>query len=229
VLTGLAGCFSSRPADIQAFLKPDQALVTADSYVLKPPDEIEIHCIKVPEIDKQRQQIRPDGKVSFEGIGTIEAAGKTPEQLMGLLREGLSGLYQLSGTSPVDVRVTVYRSTNYYVLGEVTFPGPKVCTGRDMAFSAIAQARPTILAWKERVQVVRPPLQKSDRARVFELDFDRMSAHGDLRKNVLLQEGDVIYVPPTVLAALAMKIEEFIRPIGRAFATVNIMPGMPTP
>jgi hypothetical protein len=50
-----------------------------------------------------------------------------------------------------------------------------------------------------------------------------MSAHGEINKDVLLQEGDVIYVPPTVLAAIAMKIEEIIRPIARAFAGVNIV------
>ena len=58
---------------------------------------------------------------------------------------------------------------------------------------------------------------------IFEVDFDRMAAHGELGKNVLLQEGDVIYVPPTVLAALAMKIEEVIRPIARAFTGVYLV------
>jgi hypothetical protein len=50
-----------------------------------------------------------------------------------------------------------------------------------------------------------------------------MAAHGDASKNILLQEGDIIYVPPTVLAAIAMKVEEVIRPIARAFAGVNIV------
>jgi hypothetical protein len=47
-----------------------------------------------------------------------------------------------------------------------------------------------------------------------------MMAHGDTTKNVLLEEGDVIYVPPTVLGWMALKIEEFIRPIARAFSGV---------
>ena len=50
-----------------------------------------------------------------------------------------------------------------------------------------------------------------------------MAAHGELGKNVLLQEGDIIYVPPTVLSAISMKIEEVIRPIARAFSGVYIM------
>ena len=39
------------------------------------------------------------------------------------------------------------------------------------------------------------------------------------------QEGDIIYVTPTVLAAVAMKVEEFLRPIARAFSGYYIMGG----
>ncbi len=59
---------------------------------------------------------------------------------------------------------------------------------------------------------------KNVKPKIFEVNFGRMAAHGEQSKDVLLQEGDVIYVPPTILAAVAMKIEEFIRPIGRALS-----------
>lgn len=54
-----------------------------------------------------------------------------------------------------------------------------------------------------------------------------MIVHGDISKDVLLQEGDTIYVPPTVLAAIALKIEEVIRPIARAFSGVCIVQAGP--
>lgn len=44
----ITGCFSSNPQDIQAFLKPYQTDVTAEKYILQPPDEIEIHCAGYP-------------------------------------------------------------------------------------------------------------------------------------------------------------------------------------
>jgi hypothetical protein len=53
IMIGLTGCFSSRPKDIEAFLRPHEADVTTESYVLQPPDEIEIHCSRVPEIHLQ--------------------------------------------------------------------------------------------------------------------------------------------------------------------------------
>jgi protein involved in polysaccharide export with SLBB domain len=226
-LTSLTGCFSSNPNDIKAFVRPDRINVTAANYILQPPDEIEIHCSRIPEIDKQSQQIRPDGKVVFEGLGEIDAAGKTPKQLADLLYEKALTLYALTGENPIEVRVTKYKSCVYYVLGQVYFPGPKECTGRETILTALARARPTVLAWIDRIQVIRPSADKKIKPKIFELNYDRMTAHGDTSQNVLLQEGDIVYVPPTVLAAIAMKVEEFFQPIGRAFSTVNIMEAPP--
>lgn len=225
---GLTGCFSSRPEDIEAFLMPRDVNVTTDRYVLQPPDGIEIYCSKVPEIHLQRQRIRPDGKVSFEALGEIEVAGKTPQEVADVLRRKVVELYTLPGDNPIDVRVFAYLSKVYYVLGQVSTPGPKDYTGRDTLLSALAEAQPNPLAWEERIQVIRPSADKTVRPKIFEVNFDRMSAHGDTSKDVLLQEGDIVYVPPTVFAAAAMVIEELIRPIARAFSGVYIMQAGPT-
>jgi len=222
-LVGLVGCFSSHPKDIEAFVRPTEVIVTADSYVLQPPDEIEVHCSKVPEIHLQRQRIRPDGKVGFETLGEFEAAGKTPEELASALQQKVVQLYTLVGDKPIEVRLIAYQSKVYYVLGQVYLPGPKLYTGRDSVLSALAEAQPNPMGWLERVQVIRPSADKSVKPKIFEINFDRMMAHGDTSKDVLLEEGDIIYVPPTVLAAIAMKVEEAIRPIARAFAGVNIV------
>lgn len=212
------GCFSSSPDDIMYFRKPDEVNTTANSYVLEPPDEIEISCEQFPVINKQRQRIRPDGKISFEGIGEIMAAGLTPEQLTQNIRTKIDNLYRLTGVNPVDVKISVYQSKVYYVLGQVNNPGPKIYTGRDTIFTAISQADPNPMAWLERIQIIRPNGNPKFRAAIFELNYDKMMAHGDTTSNVLLQEGDVIYVPPTVLAWMALKVEEVIRPIARAFS-----------
>ncbi len=223
VTISLTGCFSSHPKDIEAFLKPRQVNVTADTYVLQPPDEIEVYCSKVPEIHQQRQRIRPDGKLSFESLGEIEAAGKTAAEVSSLLRTKVLDLYKLQGKQPVDIRIVAYRSKWIYVLGEVYLPGPKVYTGRDTMLHAVAGAKLNPMAWKQRIQVIRPSSEKGIKPKIFEVDFNRMVAHGDTSKIVLLQEGDIIYVPPTPLAAVAQVIEEFARPIGRAFSTVTVV------
>ncbi|MEJ2647724.1 MAG: polysaccharide biosynthesis/export family protein [Sedimentisphaerales bacterium] len=219
----VAGCFSSYPKDIKYFKMPYEVNTSTNTYVLQPPDEIEILCSKVPIINQQRQRIRPDGKISFEDIGEIEAAGKTPAQLSEDIRQKVMELYKLTGENPVDVRIYSYQSKVYYVLGQVNQPGPRVYTGRDTLLKAISMAEPNPMAWIERIQIIRPSKDKDVRPAVFELNYNRMMAHGDTTKNVLLQEGDVIFVPPTVLGWMALKVEEVIRPIARAFTGAYIV------
>jgi polysaccharide export outer membrane protein len=222
MVIGLTGCFSSNPSDIVAFTKPYEVDVTSDKYVLEPPDEIVVFCAKVPEIHDQRQKIRPDGKVSFEGIGELEAAGKTPQELASDLRMKVLDLYKSEHVveKAIDLRIMSFQSKVYYVLGQVYEPGPRIYTGRDSVLTAIALAQPNPMAWIERIQVIRPSDNQNMKPKVFEMNFDRLMAHGDTSKNVLLQEGDIIYVPPTILGWMALKIEEAIRPIARAFSGV---------
>jgi polysaccharide export outer membrane protein len=219
----LTGCFSSNPEDIRAFTKPHEADITAENYILEPPDEVMIFCIKAQEIHEKIQQIRPDGKISFEKIGEIEAAGKTPKQLAEDIRLKVVEHYQITSDYPVNVRVTAFQSKVYYVLGQVYSPGPRIYTGRDTVLTAIALAHPNPMAWIERIQIIRPSLDQNMKPKVFEMNFDRLMAHGDRTKDVLLQEGDIIYVPPTILGWISLKIEEVIRPIARAFSGVYII------
>jgi polysaccharide export outer membrane protein len=214
--TLLAGCYA-KPENIQAWTKPYETNVTADHYVVQPPDELELRCAQVPEVNLQRQRVRPDGKISFEVLGDFEVAGKTPEEISVDVGARVKEHYTLSEDHAVDVRIAVFASHVYYVLGQVTRPGPRNYTGRDSTLTTISEAQPNSLAWQRRVQVVRPAGQEGTEPLVFELDYKKMIARGDTTKDVLLQEGDIVYIPPTVLASIGMVIEEFISPVARAF------------
>jgi polysaccharide biosynthesis/export protein len=218
----LSGCFSSHPEDIEAFVMPDKANTTSEKYILQPPDEVKVYCTKIPEIDKQAQRIRPDGKVSFESIGELQAAGKTPSQLAADIRVKVLELYkaELIGENSIDLRIEAFQSMKYYVLGQVNNAGPRIYTGRDTVLTAISVAQPNPMAWVERIQIIRPSSEEGVKPYIFEINYDRMIAHGDTTKNVLLQEGDIIYVPPTILAWVALRIEEVLRPVARAFSLV---------
>jgi len=227
MVVSLTGCMSSNRKNIEAFNKPDELDVTCKSYVLQPPDEIEVRCEAVSEIDLQRQRIRPDGKIGFEGIGEIYVAGKTPSEVSELIKEKVLGLYTLTGDNPIDVRVVQFESKVYYVLGQVDRPGPKDYTGRDTVLSAVAEAGLIPRSWEERTQVIRPSKDKNIKPKIFELNVDRMIAHGDASKNVLLQEGDIVFIPPTILGALGLMLEEALSPVRQIFSTANVVAGAP--
>lgn len=226
LLAMLTGCYSANPEDIAFFKRPDEVNVTSDKYILQPADVIQIQASKIPELHLQEQQIRPDGKVTFETIGSFEAAGKTPEQLADLMYQKASELYALTTQHPIDVRILEFHSSYYYVLGQVYLGGPKEATGRDSALFAIALAKPSVLASIGHIQVIRP--SDDGDPKIFELDYGKMIVHGDTSKDVLLQEGDIVYVPPTILARVGLFLEQLLTPVGRAFSTVNVVQGPPS-
>jgi len=227
-VTLIAGCFASNPEDIQAWVKPYEVNVTAENYRVQPPDEIEVHCSQVAEVHMQRQRVRPDGKVSFEGIGEVDVAGKTPKEIADAINQRIEDLYKLGGDHPVDVRIAAYISQVYYVVGQVVRAGPRTYTGRDSLLTALAMAQPNSMAWESRVQVIRPAAHEGEDPRIFEVNYDKMVSRGDTTKDVLLEEGDIVYVPPTILAAAGMIIEEFISPIARAFYGYYLVSNPPT-
>ena len=117
----------------------------------------------------------------------------------------------------MDVRITAYASKVYYVVGQVYRPGPRNYTGRDSLLMALAAAQPNPMAWEQRVQVIRPAAREDEDPRIFEVNYEKMISRGDTTMDVLLEEGDIVYVPPTILASIGMVLEEFISPVARAF------------
>ncbi|HDS85465.1 MAG TPA: hypothetical protein ENN97_09765 [Phycisphaerales bacterium] len=227
----LSGCFAAQAEDLNAFLAPDEADITGEDYIIQPPDRITVVASDVPELRDsgtqlgQTQEIRPDGMISYEKIGEIPVAGKTPRQVAELIAQRLSDLYKLTGDYPIDVRVN-NQSKLYYVLGQVRQPGAKIFTGRETTLSALAKAIPTDYAWKEQIQVIRPSLMGGEPSKIFRLNYRDMVIRGRTDQIVLLEEGDIIYVPPTVFAAIGITVGEIVGPILQGGRTVQMMGGL---
>ena len=230
VITLVSGCFSAQPEDLNAFKTPDQADVTGEDYIIQPPDRITIIAKDIPELSGvssqlgQTQQIRPDGMISYEKIGEIPVAGKTPRQVAELIAQRLGGLYKLTGEHPIDVRVD-NQSKLYYVLGQVRQPGAKIFSGRETTLSALAKAILNDYAWKEQIQVVRPSRVEGEPSKIFALDYRKMVIHGKTEQIVLLEEGDIIYVPPTIFAAIGLTVGEIVSPIFQGAQAVQVLGG----
>ncbi|MBN1818725.1 MAG: polysaccharide biosynthesis/export family protein [Sedimentisphaerales bacterium] len=227
----VCGCFPANPEDINAFLKPNEAVVTADTYILQPPDEMMIVSSKVPELAGtsmrvgHTQVIRPDGIISLESVGEIQVAGKTCRQVAELIAEQMKQLYKLESSYPVDVRV-INRSKYYYVIGEVRNPGAQIFSGRETTLSAVAKAIILLSAWEEKIQIIRPLPDLNEKPKIFELDLKAMTERGDMSCNVLLQEGDIIYVPPTILASVGRVIGEITAPIFSSAGAITNVSGL---
>lgn len=212
VLVAGSGCASPK-WDVADFLQSHEYAAAGSDFKVMPGDWITFASPHVLEIDGVTEQVDIDGTVNLDLIDAVHVAGLTAKQIKRKVESQLQPYYR---EPRLRVRVSGQESKKIYVFGQVSGAGPRPFTGRDTVFDLLMECRPTFLAWKSQVKVVRAS-PHPDQRREIKVDFDKMAKQGDLRLNVLLQEGDIVYVPPTPLAWIGLRIQEVLFPVAPAF------------
>lgn len=218
LFTFSSGACGPSEKEIRAFVNEWEASVSAADYLVQPPDSLEVSSSNAPEIDGEVQTVRQDGKITLRLLGEVKVAGMTPVEIARKL-ESLLRRYYIE--PQVSVRVSSAGSKRYYVFGQVTREGPFQYTGRDTLVGALALANPRFTAAKEMIKVIRPS-HEEDKRQVLTINAYRMLEEGRMEQNVLLQEGDIIYVPPTVLGWIGLRVQEVLfplQPVAQAYTT----------
>ncbi len=233
VCLAMTGCYDAR--EVEAFLQKPRARISGKEYRILPPDVLTITSRHVPEIDRQVQQVRPDGRINLPLIGEVMVADRTPKEVEDILNEAAKTYYDV-----VDATVTVtgYNSQKYFVFGQVVTPGPVAWTGRDCLLDALDKAQPTYLAWPERIIVVRGsepreggwassqptedkkyhdtgihPAAPDNPPHRLTVNLMAMIKHGDMANNIYLLPNDVVYVQPNPFAELGLALQSILYPV----------------
>lgn len=171
-------------------LEEPQIDVYSSSYTTAD-DELKEALINVNYGISRRMPVRPDGYVSPPLLEDVRAAGRTAVELS----QAIETLYAEQGFDNVDVTVTLTaaRSSLAYLLGEIPTQGPLHLRGPIDAWRAIAEAGgfgPD--ADRRHVVVARTT---EDEEKRFVINFDTWRANRDRGENVMIEPGDIIYVP----------------------------------
>jgi len=232
------GCYD--PGQVKAFLRQPRSPVAGVDYRILPPDVIEIRSTKVPEINRTRQMVRPDGMINLPLLGEIYLANMTPKEAEAAIVKAAEKHYKDPDCTVLMVR---YSSQSYYVFGQVARPGAVIWTGHDTVLDALARAQPTTLAWPERIILVRgaKPTEggdvtteaadsyissgvdkgKKEQSNRLVVNLMAMIKAGDMTNNVLLEPNDVLYVQPNPLAAIGLAVQNLLLPIRPAAEMVS--------
>jgi len=105
----------------QLVARPAQQKPYEQTYKMVPYDSISIRFPYHPEQDpKTPISIRPDGQVSLEGVGTLQAAGRTPDEVAKDIAAKTSTRLR---NPEVVVTVAQFAPRRIYVGGQVKTPG----------------------------------------------------------------------------------------------------------
>src|SRR5690349_6243276 len=147
-----------------------------------------------------------DGTVVLPEIGAVDVAGQTRSELEAYLLEKYSPYY-----TKLDIKVKIQTQGKvYFIFGEVGAQGAQPFPGDLTIFEAVMKATPDPrTANLGRVQLIRP--DPRDGYTIY-VNIDDMFQH-DSTSNVHIQERDIIYVPPTMVAEFGYFLSAMIFPI----------------
>jgi polysaccharide export outer membrane protein len=168
--------------------KKDEPVIAAPvdpkTYKIGARDVLAIRVWREPEMSSS-VVVRPDGKISLLLAGEVEAAGLTPEELAVRVAEAYSKIL----TKPeVNVAVTSVQSKRYYLSGNVGQSGAVPLVTPTTILQALSSAGLGQWAKKSKIVIMRG----SERIK---FNYDDVIKGKKLEQNILLQDGDHIYVP----------------------------------
>jgi len=202
-LAALAGCASTAaPAP-----PPSRA---ERPYLVGPPDDLLITIRPEPAIVRQ-VVVQPDGKISVDMVGEVQAGGRTMTEISNDIAKRISPYIR---SPQVTVSLVASKSIAITILGHVQRPATFPLQRETRVSEAIGLvAGPTELGAASRIRVVR---QTAGKPQVYRVNLDAIRA-GDLSSNIQLEAGDVIYVPPTVSASIGLALRGFFFPFQQVF------------
>ncbi len=169
-------------------LESDPNISVPMDYVIGPGDTFRVHLAgKV--FQEHRLEVNREGMIFSPGIGFLPVAGLRFQEFKEMLRAKVKE--QLIGMELTHVTIGALRTIRVLVLGDVVKPG----TYRVSALSSMTQ---TLLASGgiKPIGSLRN-IQLKRRGKVVNtLDLYQLLLHGDDSKDVRVQGGDVIFIPP---------------------------------
>ena len=186
-------------------LAPPPVTPNAQTYRVGPPDQLFISILPDPVIERTAV-VRPDGMISIDLIGDVQASGRTTEQIAEEIEQRVSRFKRDAKTT---VSVASSQSIAITVFGEVRDPGTFPLTSDTRVSEAIGlRGGTTIFGSKRKIRVVRTNGQTT---RAFTIDLANIQ-QGDLSSNIMLRGGDMIVVPPNVLARIGYGLQVLLFP-----------------
>jgi polysaccharide export outer membrane protein len=177
-------------------------------YLLRPSDLILITFPITPEFD-QTVSIQPDGYVALRGVGDLYSEGKSVPELTASLRK----VYGRFLHDPIiNVELKEFEKPYFIANGEFGRPGKYELRGETTVAEAVAIAGGfTDKAKHSDVLLFRRVTGGWEQAE--RMDVKQMLATGDLREDIHIRPGDLLYVPKSRLG----KIRQFIPNAGMGF------------
>jgi polysaccharide biosynthesis/export protein len=165
------------------------------AYIVEPGDVLLVVPVELesPVRLPSDQTVLPDGRIDLGRYGRLQVAGKTVDEIEGMVTAAVKAKTPDAGA--INVRLISRQSKVYYVLGQVNAPGALPLQGRETVLDGIVAAGGlNIRASRNNIILSRPTPPDGCRV-VLPVCYRQIVQLGDTTTNYQLQPGDRVYVP----------------------------------
>jgi len=163
--------------------------VIAADYLIVAEDVLQMNVWGEPQLSQIRLVVGPDGNATVPVVGVIKAEGLTPDQLGQEIAKGLKEKKWLRDPQVQILLVEVHRP-KVSVLGNLNRPGTYDYKDGDTVTQAIALAG----SYHETAALDKATLTRKT-GEVVSIDLYKLYFKGDMTQNLVLRNGDTVYVP----------------------------------
>jgi polysaccharide export outer membrane protein len=161
--------------------------VDPKSFVIGAEDVLLIRVWNSPQVSGQ-VTVRPDGKITLQLLGELQAAGLTPEALAQTIYDGVLK-FEAHDKSEVTVSVLQVNSRKYFIQGEVMKSGSFPLLVPTTVLEALVNCGGfREFANQKKIVVMRAGKQ-------YHFNWKEVTHGRKMEQNILLQPGDQIIVP----------------------------------
>lgn len=173
--------------------EPNPNIPTPKNYRINIGDQILISVWGNSQASYQLE-VNRNGQIMIPDVGPIHIAGLTFKNATDKLTDQLSSIYaDMKGNKPrtfAQIDLGKMRSIQVNIIGETVAPGTYTLPATATAFNALyLSGGPDAIGSFRSIKIIR------DNKSLKTIDIYKYLINGDLSDNMILEDGDVIYIP----------------------------------
>ncbi len=182
-----------------AFELRDEIQYRLSKYIKNPQVSVDVTSTESLILDDLSisAQIGTSGKIMYPLIGDVQAAGKGTFELRNEIQQRLS---KYLVDPQVTINVSTIQSQKVHVLGEVKSPGTFILDKKIFALEAISKAGGFSNDANEGKVLLLRDEKGMPKVTILNLEIKKMIKNEKIYKNVPLKNGDIVFVPPSLIA-----------------------------
>lgn len=184
---------------------PPPSMRPTSDYRIRKGDKLSVKFLYQPELSDAAISVRPDGKISLPMVAEVRAEGLTVAELKTTLEKAYR---EILLDPEITVNVVEFVPPRVFVGGEVTKPGSyELRAGQTLLQAVILAGGFTPNAHRKQVLHARPVNERE--LQVVALDLTKLLTVGEKKLEIILQDGDYIFIPDSKLSKFTNIVAAF--------------------